>query len=574
MCKRREQMSAAPDALLRALSLASFWYSDAGSIHLRGGRDTTTLQAMRRLTKAGFLPRASLCLWVCAITGCGGSSTGGPTGGGASPPATAPSTPTVTVMPSTSNVTTSQKLTLIVSVAGSSSIVPAGTVVVSSGSYASSPASLSNGSATVTIPAGLLVVGSDTFQASFTPATSSASSYSGATGSALVTVAAGTAASTPAVGTSLTLPTASAPFQALPTSNGTVFVGEASGLEVFASNAGVLKSHCVLPLTPTLQSEGGQWAELELLPNGVDIAGGIETPGAVFYNAAAAATCAATPYVVSQGPASADEGSQAVAVTPDGKYAFVSNEYGIAAGGTTEGNVGVMSLTYDSNGNVNGGTLLGQITTGGNAIAGMLLSPDGSRLYVTSEVSKNSSATGSANPVLARSGCLQGAGSSPQVNGLLTVINVAEAETTPTAAAIVATVDAGCSPVRMAETADNSTLWLAARGDNRILAFSTGMLEVNAANALLAYAETGGAAPVGVTLFRGGQFLAVANSDRFGSGSNANLAIISAAYPAGASVVTTVPAGLFPREVNVGTDDSTLYLTNYSSRTLQVVPTQ
>jgi DNA-binding beta-propeller fold protein YncE len=271
---------------------------------------------------------------------------------------------------------------------------------------------------------------------------------------------------------------------------------------------------------------------------------------------------------------SADEGSQAVAVTPDGKFAFVSNEYGVAPGATTEGNVGVVSLTYDANGNVNGGTLLGQITTGSSTIAGMVLSPDGTRLYATSEVSKNSSAAGGANPVLARTGCLQGAGSSPQINGTLTVIDVAEAESAATPAAIIATVDAGCSPVRMAETADNSTLWVAARGDNRVLAFSTGMLELNAANALVGYTDTQGAAPVGLALFHGGQFLAVANSDRFGTGSDANLAIVSVAYPAGAAVVTTVPTGLFPREVNVGSDDATLYLTNYTSGSLQVVPTK
>jgi DNA-binding beta-propeller fold protein YncE len=168
---------------------------------------------------------------------------------------------------------------------------------------------------------------------------------------------------------------------------------------------------------------------------------------------------------------------------------------------------------------------------------------------------------------------LQGAASSPQINGTLSVINVAKAESSPTSAAIVATVDAGCSPVRMAESADDSTLWVAARGDNRVLAFSTGMLETNAGNALLGYADTGGAAPVGIALFDGGRFLAVANSDRFGTGSQANLAIVSAYYPAGAAVVTTVPAGLFPREVNVGADDATLYLTNYSSGTLEVVPT-
>ncbi|HEV2577643.1 MAG TPA: hypothetical protein VGU25_10570 [Acidobacteriaceae bacterium] len=515
--------------------------------------------------------RASLCFAACAAVGCGGSSTPGSTGGGGGGSL---AVPTITVTPAAASITTAQTLTVNVSVAGNMGSTPSGTVVVSSGSYASASATLTGGSASTTILAGLLVTGNDTLTAGYTPGSLSDGTYTSATGTASVSVSAGTPPSQPTIGSSLVLPTARVPFQALPTKNGTVFVGEANGLEVFTAVAGVLTSQCVMPLTSTLESQGGEWAELELLPNGVDLAGGIETPGAVFYNVTAAATCSATPFVVSQGSVSADEGSQAVAVTPDGKFAFVSNEYGVASGATTEGNVGVVSLTYDASGNVNGGTLLGQITTGGNAIAGMLLSPDGTRLYVTSEVSKNSSAVGGSNSVLARTGCLQGVGSFPQVNGLLTVIDVSKAESSTTTAAIITTVDAGCSPVRMAETSDNSTLWVAARGDNRVLAFSTGMLEINAANALLGYADTQGAAPVGVTLFHHGQFLAVANSDRFGTGADANLAILSVAYPAGAAVVTTVPAGLFPREVNVGSDDATLYLTNYSSHSLQLVPTQ
>jgi len=273
----------------------------------------------------GRLVRGIFCIATCAAMGCGGSSTAGSTGGSAPPV-----TPTVTVTPGASSVTTAQTLTVTVSVAGSSASTPAGTVVVSSGSYASAQLTLSGGSAMVTVPAGLLVVGSDTLTASYTPETASAGTYSSATGNAVVPVGAGAAVLPPTMGASLVLPTASAPFQALPAANGTVFVGEANGLEVFAPVAGVLTSQCVLPLTSTLESEGGQWAELEFLPNGVDLAGGIETPGAAFYNASAAATCTGTPFVVSQGPVSADEGSQAVAVTPNGKFAFVSNEYGVA----------------------------------------------------------------------------------------------------------------------------------------------------------------------------------------------------------------------------------------------------
>lgn len=79
-------------------------------------------------------------------------------------------------------------------------------------------------------------------------------------------------------------------------------------------------------------------------------------------------------------------------------------------------------------------------------------------------------------------------------------------------------------------------------------------------------------APVGLALLHGDQLLAVANSDRFGGG-EANATILYVLYPSAASVVTTVPTGLFPREITVGTDDSTLYLSNYDSDSFQMITT-
>jgi DNA-binding beta-propeller fold protein YncE len=351
-------------------------------------------------------------------------------------------------------------------------------------------------------------------------------------------------------------------------------VGIPSGVEVFTPGAQGLTSTCVNTLSSTLTGEGAAVANLSLLPNGSGLAAGIDSAGADFFNLAALSGCTATGFVVSQGSVASDQGTLDVEVTPDGKYAFVSNEYGVASGAATEGNIGVVELVYDTNGNVTtGSTLLGQISTGGTAIAGMTLSPDGTRLYVTSEIATSASnASGGSNPILSESNCVQAVGGTPQLNGTLTVINVAKAESAPGSSAILATVDAGCSPVRMAETADESTLWVAARGDNRVLAFSTGMLEFDPGNALLGYASTGGTAPVGIRLFHNDQLLAVADSNRFGTGT-ANSTILYAAVPASASVIQTTPTGLFPREIWLGPDDATLYLTNYDSDTLEVIST-
>lgn len=268
------------------------------------------------------------------------------------------------------------------------------------------------------------------------------------------------------------------------------------------------------------------------------------------------------------------EGTINAVFTADGKYAFVANEYGSSAGATSPGNVGVVALQRDSNGDVTtGSALIGQISTGGNSVPGLTLSPDGKRLYVLSEITTPSAptASGASNPVLTHNGCLQAAGSTPKPNGLLTVIDAASAEATPGPSAILETVNAGCSPGRAVETSDNNVLYVAARGDNKVLVFSTGMLEANPDNAFLGYADTGGTAPVGLQLFHKEQFLAVANSDRFNTGTPANATILNVMSPEAPGLAYTVPTYLFPREFGLASDDATLYLTNYGSDLLEVI---
>ena len=510
------------------------------------------------------------------LTGCGGGSSSLTVSG--TPPMVSPVTPTVTVTASPAgSITTAQALNVTVAVASSSG-VPTGTVVLSSGSYASFAVSLSSGQATISVPAGLLALGADTLTASFTPA--SAATYNSATGTASVAVAA-SGTPLPVVTASSTAYSTSAygsPFRALPLPSGNVLVSvtaATSGIVVFTpAVGGGLRLSCFNYVRPQFVQDGASDLGMNLLPNGLGLAATLGVDGAIFYNLSTLQTCTSTGVQVSQGAVAANEGSFDVVLTPDGKYAFVANEYGVASGVTTQGNIGVVALQYDANGVVTGGTLVGQIPTGGQAIAGVTISPDGSRLYVTSEIAGSSSnAAGASNTILTKTNCVQQAGSAPAANGLLSVINVAQAEANPGSAALLATVNAGCSPVRIVETADGSTLWVAARGDNRVLAFSTGMLEVSAGNALLGYADTGGTAPVGLRLFDNGKLLAVANSNRFNTGT-ANATVLSVTVPAAASVVQTVATGTFPREITVGSDGLTLYLTDYSSQSLQVLSTK
>lgn len=100
-----------------------------------------------------------------------------------------PVAPAVTVTPSASTITTAQALSVTVAVAASTGgATPTGSVVLSSGSYTSSAATLSGGSAAISIPAGSLATGTATLTATYTPDSASSVAYKTSSGTGSVTV--------------------------------------------------------------------------------------------------------------------------------------------------------------------------------------------------------------------------------------------------------------------------------------------------------------------------------------------------------------------------------------------------
>jgi len=109
------------------------------------------------------------------------------------------STPTVTVTPTSAAITTAQSDVVTVTVSGASgSPTPTGAVSLIGGNYSSAAVTLSAGSASFTIPAGVLAVGSDTLNAVYSPDNVSSSIYGAGASSAKITVTAA-AKSTPTV---------------------------------------------------------------------------------------------------------------------------------------------------------------------------------------------------------------------------------------------------------------------------------------------------------------------------------------------------------------------------------------
>ncbi len=132
-------------------------------------------------------------------------------------------TPTVTITPSQSQVTTAEALTVTVSVSGGSGASTAtGSVTLTSGSYTSAATTLSGGSASISIPAGSLVTGTDTLSASYTPDSNGSTVYNSATGTGSVTV---TAKQTPTV----TVTPSPASITTAQTTTVTITVGASGG---------------------------------------------------------------------------------------------------------------------------------------------------------------------------------------------------------------------------------------------------------------------------------------------------------------------------------------------------------
>ena len=103
--------------------------------------------------------------------------------------AVAKSTPKVTVMPSPGTITVAQDLSVAVTVLGSgSNPTPTGTVTLLTGGFSSGLVVLSNGGATIPIPARMLAAGTDTLTVNYAPDTTSAANYNNVTGSATETV--------------------------------------------------------------------------------------------------------------------------------------------------------------------------------------------------------------------------------------------------------------------------------------------------------------------------------------------------------------------------------------------------
>jgi DNA-binding beta-propeller fold protein YncE len=229
-----------------------------------------------------------------------------------------------------------------------------------------------------------------------------------------------------------------------------------------------------------------------------------------------------------------------VAISPDDAFVFVSLE--------SANEIAVFNLRRAVESRFRRSALVGTIPLGLAAV-GMAISPDGNWLYATSEGARTDTR-----------------------HGTISVINVQRAETRPRHS-VVASVAAGCDPVRVAVSPDGNVVWVTARESNSLLAFSASRLRTDPQHAQLASLRVG-TAPVGLALLRDGARIVVADSNRFGApGQSAKLTVIDtrAALAHKSAVIGAIPAGTFPRELSVDVRQKRLLVTNFGSNQLEVV---
>ena len=95
----------------------------------------------------------------------------------------------MTVSPSPASINATQTVSVAIALNGGlGNPAPTGTVTLTSGTYSSGPLTESNGSISVTIPAGTLATGTDTLTANYTPDSTSASTFVTASGTGSVAV--------------------------------------------------------------------------------------------------------------------------------------------------------------------------------------------------------------------------------------------------------------------------------------------------------------------------------------------------------------------------------------------------
>lgn len=249
-------------------------------------------------------------------------------------------------------------------------------------------------------------------------------------------------------------------------------------------------------------------------------------------------------------------------VTADDEFAYIADEQSRT--------VSVIDLSKARDTRYGLAATVGKIPTGTLPIA-LTFSPDQKLIYITSQWAPDSYGW----PIECKRETNNASNDTTPVNpqGAIHIVDAERARTDP-AHAIIGHVPAGCSAVRLVLSPAGDRAYVTARNSNALLAFDVAKLRDDPSHALIGRVQVG-TAPVGIAVVNGGRQVIVTNSNRFAGSpeDHQTLTVIDAGKIAsGASaIVGSIPAGAFPREMRVTSDGKTLILTNFGSRTIEMI---
>jgi DNA-binding beta-propeller fold protein YncE len=230
----------------------------------------------------------------------------------------------------------------------------------------------------------------------------------------------------------------------------------------------------------------------------------------------------------------------------------------IFAADKREASISIIRLEHRTDGRI-GGVRVATVAVD-SMPTGLAISPHGRFLYATSEIASLSQpAAGSDDPRLSRTACLRAGTPGVTPNGVLTTIDVAKAEK-GAIGVVISRVASGCSPVRVVVTYGGNVAYVSVRGDDRVLEFSTQKLRSDPAHALTASLPVG-PAPIGLAF--ADVFPVVADSNPFAGQTASVLQLLM--FRDNPKVISTIEAGVSPRNLSVSYGGAMLYVTNAGS---------
>jgi DNA-binding beta-propeller fold protein YncE len=236
-------------------------------------------------------------------------------------------------------------------------------------------------------------------------------------------------------------------------------------------------------------------------------------------------------------------------VTSDGKFLFISNE--------AAQTISVIDLEHNRK-------AIGTIPVGVGPIA-LTFSKDDRYLYTSS---LNAPSDWNWPKVCKPEGQNPARAEATKPEGVILVVDVERAKTDP-AHSVVSRVPAACNPARIAMSPSYDRIFVTARGSDAVLAFDTDKLVSDPDHARVGMVLVG-TAPVPVAVADGGKLVIVGNSNRFDT-DQSKAQVLDVLSADRLQVVSHIQAGAFPREMRLSPDGNTLFLTNSSSDSLQIV---